>query len=171
MLVNTSPSSNSSCGQNAESKRRRNIKNGFESLRTLIPELSDQSNVKISKAQMLDFTANHIQRTIDLRDKMKAEVDSIQHENEQLQQKIAEYQSSLPVDGIPVIQPTRRSREASYALFHQYVAERTKKSWQFYPYSLILKRIFDTFQNTVTCDSADEFMRSLNEWKTNSLNL
>ncbi|CAF3505184.1 unnamed protein product [Rotaria socialis] len=171
MLANTSPSSNSSCGQNAENKRRRNIKNGFESLRTLIPELCDQSNVKISKAQMLDFTANHIQRTIDLRDKMKTEVDSIQHENEQLQQKIAQYQSSLPVDGIPVIQPTRRSREASYALFHQYVAERTKKSWQFYPYSLILKRIFDTFQNTVTCDSPEEFTRSLNEWKTNSLNL
>ncbi|CAF3297134.1 unnamed protein product, partial [Rotaria sp. Silwood2] len=170
-IVNTSPSSSSSCGQNAESKRRRNIKNGFESLRLLIPELSDPSNAKISKAQMLECTANHIQRIADIRNKMKEEVDLLQHENEQLQQKISQYQTSLPVDGIPIIPATRRSREASYALFHAYVADRTKKNWRFYPYSLILKRIFDTFQNTVTCDSTEEFLRSLNEWKTNSLNL
>ncbi|CAF3570841.1 unnamed protein product [Rotaria sp. Silwood1] len=171
MIVNTSPSSSPNCGQNAESKRRRNIKNGFESLRLLIPELSDPSNAKISKAQMLECTANHIQRIVERRDKMKEEVDLLQHENEQLQQKISQYQTSLPVDGIPIIPATRRSREASNALFHAYVADRTKKNWCFYPYSLILKRIFDTFQNTVTCDSTEEFLRSLNEWKTNSLNL
>ncbi|CAF3932113.1 unnamed protein product [Rotaria sordida] len=171
MIVNTSPLSSPTSGQNAESKRRRNIKNGFESLRLLIPELSDPSNAKISKAQMLECTANHIQRTVDIRNKMKEEVDLLQHENEQLQQKISQYQTSLPVDGIPIIPATRRSREASYALFHAYVADRTKKNWRFYPYSLILKRIFDTFQNMVTCDSTEEFLRSLNEWKTNSLNL
>jgi MAX-like protein X len=102
---------------------------------------------------------------------MKEEVDSLQHEKEQLQQKISQYQTSLPTDGIPIIPPARRSREASYALFHAYVADRTRKNWRFYPYSLVLKRIFETFQNTVTCDSSDEFMRSINEWKTNSLNL
>ena len=72
---------------------------------------------------------------------------------------------------MPIIPAARRSREASYALFHSYVADRTRKNWRFYPYSLILKRIFETFQNTVNCDSSDEFMRSLNEWKTNSLSL
>ena len=117
------------------------------------------------------LAASHIRRIIDIRDKMKDEVDSIQHENEQLQQKISQYQASLPIDGIPIIPTTRRSRDASYALFHAYVADRTKKNWRFYPYSLILKRIFDAFQATVTCDSTDEFLRSLNEWKTNSLNL
>ena len=101
---------------------------------------------------------------------MKSEVDLLKQEKEQLQQRISQYQASLPVDGIPIV-PARRSREASYALFHSYVAERARKNWRFYPYSLILKRIFDGFQTTVTCDSSDEFMRSLNEWKTNSLNL
>jgi MAX-like protein X len=102
---------------------------------------------------------------------MKEELDSLQHEKEQLQQKISQYQTSLPTDGIPVIPAARRSREASNALFHAYVADRTRKNWRFYPYSLILKRIFDTFQNTVTCDSSEEFIRSLNEWKMNSLSL
>jgi MAX-like protein X len=102
---------------------------------------------------------------------MKEEVDLLQQEKEQLQQKISQYQASLPVDGIPVIPAARRSREASYALFHSYVADRTRKNWRFYPYSLVLKRIFDAFQNTVTCDSSEEFIRSLNEWRTNSLSL
>jgi MAX-like protein X len=102
---------------------------------------------------------------------MKEEVASLQHETDQLEQKISQYQTSLPIDGIPIIPIARRSREASYALFHTYVADRTKKNWRFYPYSLILKRIFDTFQNTVTCDSSEEFKCSLNDWKTNSFSL
>jgi MAX-like protein X len=102
---------------------------------------------------------------------MKEEVDLLQQEKEQLQQKISQYQASLPVDGMPIVPAARRSREASYALFHSYVAERTRKNWHFYPYSLVLKRIFDAFQNTVTCDSSEEFIRSLNEWKTSSLTL
>jgi len=102
---------------------------------------------------------------------MKEEVDLLQQEKEQLQQKISQYQASLPVDGMPIVPAARRSREASYALFHSYVAERTRKNWHFYPYSLVLKRVFDAFQNTVTCDSSEEFVRSLNEWKTSSLTL
>ena len=102
---------------------------------------------------------------------MKEEVDLLQHEKEQLQQKISQYQTSLPCDGMPTIPTARRSREASYALFQAYVADRTQNNWHFYPYSLILKHVFDTFQNTVTCDSSDDFLRSLNEWKTTSLSL
>lgn len=117
------------------------------------------------------LAAAHIQRTKEVYDKMKQDLDLLQHEHDQLQQKISHCQTSLPVDGIPVMPAARRSREASYALFRSYVAERTEKNWQFYPYSLILKRLFDTYQNTVTCDSTDEFLRALNEWKTNSLNL
>ncbi|CAF0902970.1 unnamed protein product [Adineta steineri] len=167
MLMGTSTLSNS----NAESKRRRNIKNGFESLRTLIPELNDPVNAKISKAQMLECTAHHIQRVIQLRDKMKDEVELLQHEQEQLQYKISQYQTSLPVDGIPTVSTARRSREASNALFRAYIADRTRKNWLFYPYSLILQRMFDTFQNTVTCESSEDFIRSLNEWKNHSLSL
>lgn len=102
---------------------------------------------------------------------MQEEVDLLQEEKDQLQQRINQYQSSLPVDGIPVIPAARRSREASYALFHSYIADRTGRNWRFYPYSLILKPLFESFQSSVTCDSPEEFLRSLNEWKTNSLNL
>lgn len=169
--INSPTISNSSSDQNAETKRRRNIKNGFENLRYLIPALANPSNAKISKAQMLECTAQHIQQVVQTRDKLQEEVELVQHEKDQLQQKIIQYQSSLPTDGMPMMPTARRSREASNALFHTYVADRTRKNWRFYPYSLILKRIFDSFQNTVTCDSPEEFYHSLNEWKNNSLNL
>ncbi|KAH9383808.1 hypothetical protein HPB48_025578 [Haemaphysalis longicornis] len=41
------------CHINAEQKRRFNIKNGFESLRHLLPSLSQNPDSKVSKAQML----------------------------------------------------------------------------------------------------------------------
>ena len=117
------------------------------------------------------LAAHYIDQVVQIRDNMKDEVEALQREKDQLQQKISQYQTSLPVDGIPVVPANRRSREASNALFHSYVADRTRKNWRFYPYSLILKRAFDSFQNNVTCESPDEFMRSLNEWKNNSLGL
>ena len=117
------------------------------------------------------LAAVHIRQVIEIRNRMQEEVDLLQEEKDQLQQKISQYQSSLPVDGIPVVPAARRSREASYGLFHSYIADRTRKNWRFYPYSLILKPIFESFQNTVTCDSPDEFLRSLNDWKTNALGL
>ncbi|CAF3423472.1 unnamed protein product [Rotaria sp. Silwood1] len=169
--LDSSPSSSSSGGQNAETKRRRNIKNGFENLRFLIPELNNPVNAKISKAQMLECTAHQIQQATQTRDQMKMQVDQLQKEETELKAKISEYQASLPVDGIPTMPTANRSREALYALFHSYVASRTQKQWHYYPYSLVLKRFFDTFQNTVKCESSDEFIRSLNEWKTNSLTL
>ena len=102
---------------------------------------------------------------------MKHEVDLLQHERDQLEQKISQYQSSLPTDGIPVIPAARRSREVSQGLFRNYVAERTRKNWRFYPYAMILKNAFDSFHSTVTCDSRDEFLRTLNEWKAKALGL
>ncbi|CAF0848849.1 unnamed protein product [Rotaria sordida] len=170
-ILDSSPSSSSSGGLDAESKRRRNIKNGFDNLRFLIPELNNPTNAKKSKAQMLECTANQIQQATEIRDKMKNEVDRLQQEEEQLKEKISQYQASLPIDGIPSVPTANRSREASYTLFHSYVADRTRKHWHFYPYSLVLKRLFDTYQNTVKCESSEEFQRSLNEWKTNSLTL
>ena len=120
---------------------------------------------------LLILAAHHIQRAIQRRDKLKEEINLLRQEEEQLQQKVSHYQASLPADGIPDASTPNRSCDTLYALFHSYIADRTRKNWRFYPYSLILKRIFDEFQNTVACDSSEEFMLSLNEWKTSSLTL
>jgi len=169
--IDTSPSSTSSSSLNADSKRRQNIKNGFECLRSLIPELNDPMNAKISKAHMLEFTARHIENAADERDEMKSNLNRLEIERTQLQEKINQFQMRLPTDGLPTVPTARQTREVSNALFRRYVNERTRKNWTFYPYSLFLRSLYDEFQTTIKCDSGDEFLRSLNEWKTKSLNL
>ena len=48
------------CHINAEQKRRCNIKNGFDTLRQILPSVSQNTNTKISKAAMLAKAAEHI---------------------------------------------------------------------------------------------------------------
>uniref|UniRef100_T1HBE5 BHLH domain-containing protein n=1 Tax=Rhodnius prolixus TaxID=13249 RepID=T1HBE5_RHOPR len=48
------------CHINAEQKRRCNIKNGFDTLHSLIPQLSQNPNAKMSKASMLQKGAEYI---------------------------------------------------------------------------------------------------------------
>lgn len=102
---------------------------------------------------------------------MREEVEYLEAEKCKLQEQIVQYQSSLPVDGITMMPAARRSREVGNTLFQNYIADRTKKNWRFYPYSLILQPLFDAYQSTVSCDSSDEFLRSLNEWKNHSLGM
>ena len=127
------------------------------------------SLVYLSNLFSIILAANYIEQAIQNRDQMREEVEYLQEEKDKLQEQIAQYQSSLPVDGIPVMPAARRSREVGNTLFQTYISERTKKNWRFYPYSLILKPLFDAYQNTVICDSSEEFHRTLNEWKNHSL--
>jgi MAX-like protein X len=50
------------CHINAEQKRRCNIKNGFDTLRQILPSVSQNTNTKISKAAMLAKAAEHIRQ-------------------------------------------------------------------------------------------------------------
>ena len=102
---------------------------------------------------------------------MKADLNRLETERNQLQDKVNQCQSRLPNEGLPSVPTARQSREASNALFRRYVAERTRKNWLFYPYSLLLRSVFEQFQNTIKCDSVDEFFRSVKDWQTKALNL
>lgn len=127
------------------------------------------SLINLSNLFSILLAAGYIEQAIQNRDQMREELDYLQEEKEKLQQQITQYQSSLPVDGIPVMPAARRSREVGNSLFQTYISDRTAKNWRFYPYSLILKPLFDAYQNTVTCDSSEEFLRTLTEWKNHSL--
>ena len=69
------------CHINAEQKRRCNIKNGFDTLKSLLPSLAQNSNTKISKAAMLYKGADYIRL-------LKNEKFEQQKEYELLKQKI-----------------------------------------------------------------------------------
>lgn len=68
----------------AEQKRRYNIKNGFDLLYSLIPQLSQNPNTKMSKAAMLQKGADYItllrserQQLKDEMDKLRSQIDAL----------------------------------------------------------------------------------------------
>lgn len=72
----------------AEQKRRYNIKNGFDMLHSLIPQLSQNANAKLSKAAMLQKGADYIRLLKAERHQLKDEMDSLRQQIECLNTSI-----------------------------------------------------------------------------------
>ena len=72
----------------AEQKRRYNIKNGFDMLHSLIPQLSQNPNTKLSKAAMLQKGADYIKQLRSERHQLNEEIDSLKHQIECLNTSI-----------------------------------------------------------------------------------
>lgn len=76
------------CHINAEQKRRCNIKNGFDTLASLLPSLNAGSNNKVSKAAMLQKAAEHIRVLLDDKLDQQKEYDLLKRKVEKLNQTI-----------------------------------------------------------------------------------
>lgn len=76
------------CHINAEQKRRCNIKNGFDTLRSLLPSLSSNTNTKVSKAAMLQKAAEYIRQLEGEKYEQVKEYESLKQKVESLNQTI-----------------------------------------------------------------------------------
>lgn len=68
----------------AEQKRRYNIKNGFDMLHSLIPQLQQNPNAKLSKAAMLQKGAEYIRQLRTERDGIKQKMEILRKERDSL---------------------------------------------------------------------------------------
>lgn len=68
----------------AEQKRRYNIKNGFDTLHALIPQLQLNPNAKLSKAAMLQKGADHIKQLRQERNVLKDKIEALRMERDEL---------------------------------------------------------------------------------------
>ena len=68
----------------AEQKRRYNIKNGFDMLHSLIPQLNQNPNTKMSKAAMLQKGAEYIRVLRSERNQLKDEMDKLRSQIDSL---------------------------------------------------------------------------------------
>lgn len=82
----------------AEQKRRYNIKNGFDMLHSLIPQLSQNSNAKLSKAAMLQKGADYIRQLKAERHQLKEEMESLRQQIECLNTSIRYVQVILTIN-------------------------------------------------------------------------
>ncbi|KAL5016828.1 hypothetical protein ScPMuIL_006417 [Solemya velum] len=145
----------------AEQKRRCNIKSGFDTLHSLIPSLSQNPNAKISKAAMLQKTAEFCKKLKRERVQMQNEADILRQEIDSQNTAITLCQSQLPATGVPV---TRQRADQMKEMFEDYVKSRTLTNWKFWIFSIIIRNLFDTFNNMVSTASVAELCRTVLAW-------
>jgi MAX-like protein X len=149
------------CHINAEQKRRCNIKNGFDTLRNLLPSLSQNTNTKISKAAMLQKAAEYIRALKNDRQTQQEEYDLLRHQVESLNQTIGVFQNQLPATGAPIsCQRSSQSRE----LYENYVKRRTLENWKFWIFSIIMDSLVESYNSTVATSNVDEMCKTLLRW-------
>ncbi|XP_022339863.2 MLX-interacting protein-like isoform X2 [Crassostrea virginica] len=145
----------------AEQKRRCNIKSGFDLLHTLIPSLSQNPNAKVSKAAMLQKTAEYCKKLKAERTQMQNEAEILRQEIDSLNVQISQCQAQLPATGVPV---TRQRVDQMKEMFQEYVKNRTLSNWKFWIFSTIIQGLFDTYNNMVSTASIDELCRTTLAW-------
>ncbi|XP_062546534.1 carbohydrate-responsive element-binding protein isoform X2 [Armigeres subalbatus] len=145
----------------AEQKRRYNIKNGFDMLHSLIPQLQQNPNAKLSKAAMLQKGAEYIKQLRSDRAATNEKMEALRREIDTLNNSLSNLQTSLPASGAPISrQRTGRVKE----LYQQYVRQRTIDNWKFWIFGLIFEPLMNSFNQTVSVASLDEMCRSSQLW-------
>ncbi|XP_012225348.2 MLX-interacting protein isoform X2 [Linepithema humile] len=145
----------------AEQKRRYNIKSGFDMLNSLIPQLSQNSNAKLSKAAMLQKGADYIRQLRAERNQLKEEMDSLRHQIECLNTSISNCQSMLPATGAPV---SRHRTNKMKEMFDEYVRTRTRENWKFWIFSVLLEPLMISFNASVSTASIEDLYKSTIMW-------
>ncbi|XP_043667650.1 MLX-interacting protein-like isoform X3 [Vespula pensylvanica] len=145
----------------AEQKRRYNIKNGFDMLHSLIPQLNQNPNAKLSKAAMLQKGADYIKQLRAERNQLKEEMDSLRHQIECLNTSISNCQSMLPATGAPV---SRHRTNKMKEMFDEYVRTRTRENWKFWIFSILLEPLMLSFNTSVSTASIEDLYRSTILW-------
>ncbi|CAJ0940227.1 unnamed protein product [Ranitomeya imitator] len=141
----------------AEQKRRFNIKLAFNTLNSFV----SSSNKPISHAITLQKTVEYIAKLQQERTQVLEETRRLREEVEELHLAISSYQEQLPATGVPV---TPQRVDHIRDLFDKYVKSRTLENWKFWIFSIIIKPLFDSFNEMVSTTNIDELYSTTVEW-------
>jgi len=150
------------CHINAEQKRRCNIKNGFDTLRQILPSVSQNTNTKISKAAMLQKAAEHIRQLKHDQQQKREECEQLKQEIEKYNQAISLFQNQLPATGAPVA--CQRSGHVK-EIFKEYVKQRTMENWKFFIFSTtIMESLLESFDASTSTSNMNELCKTTMHW-------
>lgn len=135
-------------------------------LQQLVPSLSQ--NPKVSKATMLQKTAEFCKKLKVERSQMQKEATILKQEINSLNSAISNVQSQLPETGVPV---TRQRKDQMKEMFDEYVRIRTNENSKFWIFSVIMSALFDSYCNTVSTTSMEELCRTSLTWLDQSCSL
>ncbi|KFP35257.1 MLX-interacting protein, partial [Chlamydotis macqueenii] len=141
----------------SEQKRRFNIKNGFNSLKNLVPANSKS----VSHAITLQKTVEYIAKLQQERTQMQEESKRLREEIEELNATIISCQQQLPATGVPIVW---QRLDHMKRMFDEYVRSRTLQNWKFWIFSIIIKPLFESFSGMVSTTSFKDLDQTAMTW-------
>ncbi|KAG8242787.1 hypothetical protein J6590_059303 [Homalodisca vitripennis] len=130
-------------------------------LHSLIPQLSQNPNAKLSKAAMLQKGAEYIRQLRNERMALKDEIDSLRLQVDSLNSAISNCQALLPATGAPI---SRHRNNKMKEMFDEYVRIRTQENWKFWLLSLLCEPLLASFNAQVSTQSLEEMYRTTLGW-------
>ncbi|KAM8961228.1 MLX-interacting protein isoform 2-T2 [Pelodytes ibericus] len=141
----------------AEQKRRFNIKIAFNTLNNFM----SSSTKPTTHAITLQKTVEYIAKLQQERAHVLEETRRLREEVEELNVAINSCQQQLPATGVPItVQRFDHMRD----LFEKYVKSRTLQNWKFWIFSIIIKPLFESFNDMVSTTSIEEMCNTTLEW-------
>lgn len=154
----------------AEQNRRSALKDGFDQLMDIIPDLYS-GGVKPTNAVVLAKSADHIRRLQTEKWEKGKKIEEAKAKIEKLNQRITSIQSNLPTSSAPSSSSSQIDSKTSLETFYdRYMKEGAKKDWRFWVMSQMLKPICvsqpNSFAASVAGDSSsrNEVAASCSEW-------
>uniref|UniRef100_A0A1I7TWX0 BHLH domain-containing protein n=2 Tax=Caenorhabditis tropicalis TaxID=1561998 RepID=A0A1I7TWX0_9PELO len=145
----------------AEQNRRSALKDGFDQLMDIIPDLYS-GGVKPTNAVVLAKSADHIRRLQQEKWEKSQKIEEAKAKIEKLNQRITSIQSNLPQSSAPSSSSSQIDSKTSLeTFFDRYVKEGAKKDWRFWVMSQMLKPICVTQSNSfAACVAGDSSSRN-----------
>jgi len=162
------------CHINAEQKRRCNIKNGFDTLQSLLPGTGAAGSngsvactsghgksSDVSKAVMLHRGAEYIRQLRGERQQQQEEMEQLKQNIETLNTAISGCQALLPASGAPVSrQRNNRIRE----MFDDWVRVRTLQNWKFWIFSILIQPLLESYCTALSASTYDDLWQNVSSW-------
>ncbi|CAG2121173.1 unnamed protein product, partial [Medioppia subpectinata] len=120
---------------------------------------------------MLQKAAEHIRQLKSDRHQQQEEYDLLIQQVDSLNQTIgilkgfclrnSVIQSQMPATGVPV--SSQRSTQTQ-ELYENYIRERTLQNWKFWIFNIIMKSLWESYNQTVTTSNMDEMSKTIHRW-------
>lgn len=147
------------CHINAEQKRRCNIKNGFDTLKSILPTINQSVSLKISKASMLQKASAYITNLDEAQKEQIREETALKQQIDELKATINMYQNQLPASGGKCTTSSH-----SRGMLQDYIRRRTLDNWKFWLFSLIIEPLHETYEASVVTTSVEESCKTMFTW-------
>uniref|UniRef100_A0A914WG38 BHLH domain-containing protein n=1 Tax=Plectus sambesii TaxID=2011161 RepID=A0A914WG38_9BILA len=154
----------------AEQSRRTALKDGFDQLMELLPNLYS-GGTKPTNAVVLAKGGEYIRDLCNRKEEQENELQTVKDEIQRLNNKISALQTSLPTANKSGPSTALQEQGALQQYFDRYVKERSREDWRFWLMARMMLPLFETFKQEVKGDSTEEMAQSAREWAQNNCQL